>query len=399
MKRNPLFLLVILWVLTGCHSNNRLVLLTDEIDSVVAAELFNKQSDDIKIIVHYQPDLVKVLYSGKINADIVIGHDLNSPSINKKMISLRSTANKHDLYDFMLITNRKIRLLPLSFDLPVILFSETNGQNLNNPQLIGSPELKELGRSFNQKGPNGMTRVGFLPLRYDEFLYMTAVSHGSDIRLSGKTLQYNEPALLETITFLEDWSQTENGGSEKEKKFIEKYGYIPDVRLLEDKKILFSLSGLSDFLELPEHDRDPLDFRYFSFGNTIPVNKMVYFGIPSGSLKSGKSKKFLAWLLMPETQKSLMEYKQKKRMGRFGFFGGLSTLPEVNEAIIGKVYPVMLGRIPDSKYLEVPPESGDNWLSIKKQVIIPWIRKRIFGESDKDLVEFYSEWLYFTVSE
>lgn len=383
----------------SCSKQERLVLLTDEIDAVTAAEIFNSENRDYKVIVQYLPDLDRFLTSDRPEADMVIGHQLDTPAIRKKMVRISPSIYKDSLYGYLLIGKKSFRLIPLSFDLPVILFSKTNQPEFGNSHFIENQELRTLGIRFNKKGRSGMDRVGFLPLRYDLFVYLTAEYFGANFWVDGETLQNNDAALDEAISLLRDWSVSDNDQTGRQRGFLEKYGYIPDVRLLAESKILFSFSTLSEMFQLPEHERRPLDFRYYSHDRSFPVGNTVYFGIPAQSGKKKKARSFLVWLLQPETQKKILDFKQQKRMNRFGFFGGLSTNPTVNELVFGEIYPDLLGHIPDEKYLTEQRDCGDNWRSIKSQVVIPWLRKRVLEETDKTLDEYYSDWLFYTVSD
>ena len=117
------------------------------------------------------------------------------------------------------------------------------------------------------------------------------------------------------------------------------------------------------------------------------------------SKRMKQSRIFIKWLLDPQNQKELIEYKISRHINSFGFFSGFSSVRNVNERILTAYYPSLLGKIPQERYFSEIEFISLNWLAVKQQVIIPWLRNFITNKTEISLDEYYKDWLYYTVTE
>ena len=387
--------LLIILMTAGCGGRKTVRLLTDNLDSVPAVELFNRERNDFKVIVEYSDTPTEDLLEG-VQADIIIGKNLNSEIIAEKLAPLNLNLSTPDIYKPLCVdgTDKTARLLPLSFNLPIVVFPDKYSGTLSNPIIIDPEEIKLQGKKFNKSSNGAFVRLGFMPLRYDDFIYFTALDFNAGFAVSGKVFSYDNDN-IETCAWITDTNET----TEMENNFQDKFGYIPDVKLLDDELILFSVTDLGGYFLLAEHDQKPLDFRYLAYDTCIPVKDPVFIGIRRDSGRKRKAMIFIRWLTEPENQKKLLDYKISRHIDSFGFFGGFSSLNSVNEQFMTNYYPALLGRIPQERYFGKIDYTGLNLPIIKRQVIVPWFRDFISGNTDKTLKDYYKEWLYYTITE
>jgi hypothetical protein len=69
----------------------------------------------------------------------------------------------------------------------------------------------------------------------------------------------------------------------------------------------------------------------------------------------------------------------------FGIGNGFSALRTVTESVFPQFYPNLLGHIPPADYLSPPNILPRNWLTIKEQVVLPYLHERIRMEQRTDI--------------
>ena len=124
---------------------------------------------------------------------------------------------------------------------------------------------------------------------------------------------------------------------------------------MSTKKILFALVPFSDYFALPEEKRKDFDFRWLSNGTLIPAQDDVLF---AGVLRSARDKsgarKFLQWFFSPQTQRSLLEVNQSRRIGVFGITDGFSSFKAINEKDLPAEIPHASGQDPRGGIARLP---------------------------------------------
>jgi hypothetical protein len=97
-------------------------------------------------------------------------------------------------------------------------------------------------------------------------------------------------------------------------------------------------------------------------------------------------------MMMSETQSTLMKQWNKDGITVFGFLGGLSTIPEVNDTEVVLRIPAMAEKIPEGHYFAVPELIPNRWLRIQEAVMAPWFSAAISGTTSDGLAEAYRLW-------
>ncbi|MDR3355745.1 MAG: hypothetical protein LBO04_00965 [Spirochaetaceae bacterium] len=406
MKRKFIFLILTgpFFLLPSCteFNDSAAVILTDRPEFALYAEQFNVSQDKYKVEVMYKNNIAENFYNTKKGPDIIAGSWLKSASNLKYWQNLdflfrRNPELKKSFYPSLLALGSfdgKQYLVPVSFNLPVMVFSENNGRLISNPFTIELQEIKALGKGFNEEKNSVYARMGFSPLWNNDFLFETAVIFNASFR-ENDPLDWNEDALLEAIQYIRGWIDESNGGLKTEDEFFFKYFFDPPSKLVIANRILFTYMNSSVFFTMSNETQSNLNFRMLSGGGLIPVSEnAVYYGLN----KTGKSKKsareFTVWFFREETQMLLLKKSMEKHISDtiFGIANGFSAMHTVNENIFPLYYPTLLGHMPPADLLGAPNILPTNWIDIKERVVIPYLRDACRGVNGLPLKQRLDDW-------
>jgi ABC-type glycerol-3-phosphate transport system substrate-binding protein len=390
----------------GAGGREQAVFWTDQIEFAIYADQFNSIQDVYKVEVHYFDSPAQKLAQGLEYPDIVAGNWLKSASTRTLLNPLdnlfRDEALNQDHFYPQLLALGKIEnrqyLLPVSFNIPALVFARGNGSLISNPFTIGLEEIKALGRDYNQENGGAYSRMGFSPAWNDEFLFVTTKLFNAGFR-EANPLAWDSMAVERAIVYTQQWIREANTSIQQVDDFTFKYFYDPPAKRLISGHILFTYMGSAELFTMTQERRDTLDFRWIAEANTIPLNEdTVYYGI----CKKGKAKKaaeaFTCWFFRPETQMQLLEAARDRRIteNSFGIGGGFSALRSVTEQIFPRFYPILLGHIPPEDYLVPPSVLPQNWPALKEKVILPYMHDRIRHDSREAIAPLerrINEWI------
>ncbi|MDR2899953.1 MAG: ABC transporter substrate-binding protein [Treponema sp.] len=411
MRKLIVLSIIIALVLGSCSFFQRFfrhetaILWTDQPELAVYAEQFNLMQDQYKIEIKYMEQPAAQLVSTSEYPDIIVGNWLKSSSTRTFFLGLDTLFNNDQIrqnafYPALLNLGRidDIQyLLPVSFNIPVAVFSAEHQDMVSNPFTITLDEMKELGKNYNVQKDGVYSAMGFSPSANDEFSFVVSTLFNTSFR-EGNPLAWDPIALERSVENLKTWTKEANSNIQSEGDFVFKYFYDPPAKLILSGRILFSYLTSYDFFTMGEETRSQLAFRYISHNNVIPVDeRMIYMGI----IKKGKAreaaKKFVEWFYQDETQRKLLAYTRQNRLSDklFGIGNGFSALRTVTESVFPQFYPNLLGHIPPANYLSPPNILPRNWMTIKEQVILPYLHERIRNEdreSIKTLEQRISDW-------
>ena len=392
--------------LSSCNENRAAQIWTDRPEFVFYGEYFNTIQNQYKVMVKYLEFPMEELGKSNSNPDIVVGSWLKNTSTGTHFKSLDNLFGAKKLsrsvfYPRLLAVGRidhNQYLLPVSFNVPALVFARGMEQELSNQFTIGFNEVKKLSADYNAVNRGAYTRMGFSPLWNDDFLLITAILFDASFR-EASPLAWDASALDRSMDFVYNWTNEINTNNQAEEDFRFKYFFEPPAKLIQSGRILFSYMDSGDLFTLSEDSKNNLDFRWIMEQNRIPINEdAVYLGIP----KKGKSQKaaraFILWFFRIENQKRLLEYSKANRINEsvFGISGGFSALSQVTEQIFPQFYPNLLGRMPPSEFLIPPNSLPGNWAVIREKVILPYIHDRARKEREDDanpLERRLSDWI------
>jgi ABC-type glycerol-3-phosphate transport system substrate-binding protein len=378
----------------GLDETTTAVLWTDKPEFALYAEEFNVGQDRYKIEVRYFESPAQKLTDTREYPDIVVGNWLKSASTRTLFRPLdaffKDQIDPGTFYSRLLTLGRidnKQYLLPVSFNIPALIFSRENSASLSNLFVVGLEEIKSVGKEYNQETKGSFSRMGFSPAWNNEFLFVTATLFNTSFR-EASPLAWDALALDRAVLYIREWIQEANTGIEAEDDFVFKYFYEPPAKLVSAGRIFFASMTSSEFFTLAEEQRSTFDFRWISERDTIPLSEdATYFGI----CKAGKAKKaaeaFTQWFFQEETQLKLLEKSRSYRLNEtsFGIANGFSALKTVTEHIFPQYYPGLLGHMPPETFLSPPNILPRNWMSLKERVILPYLHDRIRSPSPEDV--------------
>ena len=375
------------FILSSCGDKpERAVLWTDRPEFAFYAEFFNASQSLYKVeVLYYEspaqrltetneyPDIVASGWLGSASTralfrplDNLLKEGLDVSSFYSRLLSLGSIDGKQ-------------YLLPVSFNIPAMVFSRDLIQPLSNPFIIEMEEIKELSAAYNISANNIYTRMGFSVSSNDDFLYIAANLFGASFR-EASPLAWNSNALENAITWIQTWISEANTSIQMEDDFAYKYFYDPPDRLVTSGRVLFIYMDSSGFFTLPEEKQSNLDFRWLAVNEMIPLHELsIYYGIHRRTKSVKAAEAFTLWFFSEDTQRLLLEEGKHRRLNEtlFGIGGGFSAMRTVTEQVFPLFYHGLLGRMPPENYLSPGNILPRNWMSLKERAILPYLRELV----------------------
>ncbi|MCL2765070.1 MAG: hypothetical protein FWD40_07320 [Treponema sp.] len=358
---------------------------TDRSEVALYGEFFNTVQNQYKITVRYV-EFPTAQITRQNSPDLIIASWLKNSSTAVTFKSLNNLFGNRKLarnifYQRLLAVGRIDRtqyLLPVSFNIPALIFSRDRVNELSSQFTIDFDEIKKLSRSFNAETRGIYSRMGFSPLWNDRFLLTAAMLSGASFR-EADPLAWDAAALERSMVFISDWTNEINTGNQAEEDFTFKYFFEPPERLIHNGRILFSYIESNELFLLGDDRKNNLDFRWIMEQYRIPVTEStVYLGIPKKAKSAAAAGAFIQWFFRVETQRTLLEYSIANRINEniFGICGGFSALSPVTEHVYPLFYPELLGRMPPSEHFTLPNILPANWAAMKERIILPYLNDR-----------------------
>lgn len=383
---------------------------TNNVDFVSFVELFNASQDKARIVARYYDTPTNKFASATaaVRPDIIAGSYLQAGIEKKIFVNLNSLFGKKgllvkdDFYEPLLKScsrNEKQYLIPVSYNLPSLVFDSSNYENVLGATMLSFDTIKEISKSYNAKNRSGVyTSMGFGPLWSSDFLYLIFKDNGVFFNVEGQKISYTENMFDRSVDFVRDWVNEINEGVKNEEDFAFKYLYMPFYNQAQNGRCLFSFASSRDLLSLPNDKIRDLDFRWICNSGKIQIeDDFVSIGISSKSKHKGAAKKFILWLLNEKTQRKILERKFKMNLetDSFGIAGGFSSLKSATEKVFPLYYRVMISNTPIADRLAAPQAFPANWERIKKNVVEPYILAACSGDDSKNksIDERYEDFL------
>jgi len=383
--------LAILSVLTlnlGCSGHRDMKLLTDRAELALAAEIYNVENDGARITLSYTESISaeKIRFE---NPDVIIGKNLSSIDVT---YLLRRMKYVYPVYETLQDSQEgRTHLIPLSFELPLIMGRSETMSKLPDPILVRADELREASRAFSVLSKDGrLLRLAFSPSWNQDFLLdVLATKNPEPFSIDMESI--DEESINQTVMDIRDWIIEGAGDIESDIQFSNRYRYIPDEVSVLNGRILFARTDFEYWNSLPDVINRELDIRYFGGKRSIPVVSVVRAGIPKRAKSVRAAEDFIEWLMLPSTQSQLMKSWESAGITVFGFLGGLSSLQEVNQTVMAQHFPRI--KTPESQFFLAPRYLPIRWARTRGEVIIPWLETAIKSpRTELSLLDAYREW-------
>ena len=370
----------------SCGGSKTIQIWTDCPEIAFYGEYFNSTQNQYKAAVRYYEYPAEEMENAEQSPDIIAGRWIKNVSIASNFKSLddlfgAKKLSRNVFYPRLLAVGRIDRyqyLLPVSFNIPALIFLSGRENEFSNPFTVNFAEIKNLSKNYNTELKGAYTRMGFSPLWSDDFLLVTAILFGASFR-EDSPLAWDSHALDTSMNFVYNWTHEINTNNQMEGDFTFKYFFEPPEKLIQSGRILFSYMSSNNLFTLKEDVKNNLDFRWIMEDNKIPITEgTVYMGIPKKSKSQKAAMVFMQWFFRVENQRQLLDYCKSKRINEsvFGICNGFSALSPVTEQIFPQFYPVLLGSMPPSENLIPRNSLPVNWSVIKDRVVLPYLHDR-----------------------
>jgi len=371
----------ILFTLASCdQAATRVSTLWTNVPEVASyVERFNASQRDWQILVEYKDDPVPLLLTPGIKADLVVARGLASTEVMDTMVPLDFLFDGGNLAKasfYRKITDAgqqgdHFKLLPVSFDLPVLIFSKNTLPDLPGSS-VDLDTVQKLSVAFDgPQSPKVPRKLSFSPL-WETFGFTWLQLQGVGFREGFQgTLTWDSDKLNRALA---QWRAWPSPGPVAISEFQRKYLQGDPIPMLTSGRMQFYPSTLANFESKPWDERRNLDFRFLDRDGKIVVSdNIVWAGIPLSSLTRGAGERFLAWLFQVDVQKKLLLEARTEDDRNFGLARGLSSLTASNEAALVEGFPEMAGRLPGVADLSFWNTLPPDWRTLKSTVLRPWL--------------------------
>ena len=374
------------------------VIWTNCTDFIDYCEAFNNAQDQYKITMSYKQNPADALMNTATPPDIVIGPWLRGDAARVKFAKIdnllsEKKINPNIFYPLLLTLgneNETRYLLPVSFNLPTIIFSDSQKNLVKTNFTLSLEEMQKLSADYNKKHNGEYTKMGFSPRWDPNFLYVTAQGMDVSFAETKNLFSWNDTALQEVIAYTRGWSTRVNTNAAAEDEFKFKYLYDPPYMLVTGGRCLFWYLPSNELFSLNKERLKSLDYRWMNYNGKTPLqDSIIYAGICKKAKNRKASEAFLQWFFNEESQKQMLARSQMNNMiaPSFGLAGGFSSLRNVTENIFPVYYPLLLKHLPQTEDFAAPHNLPHNWEQLKKEILFPYLREQTasFTSDEKPL--------------
>ena len=332
-------------VFASCNESeqNRIVIWTSCAEFAQYTELFNNTHPGSNAIIVYKENPAQELPPAKdeLPPDIVIGSWLRTDKTQKQFKSLdylfdRQTISSSMFYTQLLDAGKVRRnqyLLPVSFNLPAVIFADSNKDYIKENYILTLDQIKAAGLSYNEKNQKGsFSRIGFLPSANDDFLYLTTKLYGVDFREEKGQIVWSDLRLRNTVSYDRDWINNNNGSAQEEQDFAYKYLFMPDYRQVTSGRTLLAYTTSDKMFGNMKGQELDIDYRWVTGDGFIPIeDSFTMMGIYKKARNEQGATEFLSWFFDSENQEAIIERKIDMDLNNemFGIADGFSALRDV----------------------------------------------------------------------
>ena len=406
LDRIILFSIFALFLLlsTGCRKNkateeHRVVIWTSCSEFAQYIELFNKTHKDNRAILVYKDNSALSLPPAKdeLVPDIIVDSWLRNEAFNRSFCSLDYLFDNQILtseifYSQLLEAGRRKHvqyLLPVSFNLPAIIFSNENKDLVTDSYTLTMQQIREISSPFNQKNKNdSYTRMGFTVLSNPDFTYLATKLNGVKFHEEKGQIVWDEAKLQQTANLLKEWIVTDNGSVQIEEDFAFKYLFMPNYRQVTSGRTLFAYTNSASLFKMLKEQNLDIDYRWIVQDKSIPISdSLMMMGIYKDCNNKVGATEFIRWFFQSESQREILERKESMGLETemFGISGGFSSVRDVTEHILPVYYTHLLTNLPPSQMFSLPQILPPRWESYKSMVVEPYLHNAVSAEDDETI--------------
>lgn len=384
---------------------NKIVIWTDNAEFAQYAEAFNSTHQQDKIILVYKDNPAMSLPPAKdeLPPDLIVGSWLRTESTQRYFKSIDYIFDTKNLTSSMfypqLIEAGKVKnkqyLLPVSFNLPAIIFSTANKALVPDSYTLGLDQIRSTAADFNRKNKkDAYTRIGFTPTSNSRFLYLVTKLKGVNFKEEKGQIVWNDFRLDEATNYIKDWVATENTSYQTEQDFAFKYLFMPYYRQVSIDRTLYAYTTSDELFKVMKDQQLDIDYRWISQDRMIPAeDTLTMMGIYKNARNQVGATDFMIWFCQSETQQKILERKNQLNLQteKFGIAGGFSAVRDVTEHILPVYYTQLLSNLPPAQMIQVPQKLPARWTSYQSQVVEQYVQAAVTGESNSAKIEDFEK--------
>ena len=388
------------------EEQKRIIIWTSCAEFAQYTELFNNTHPGSNAVIVYKENPAQELPPAKdeLPPDIVIGSWLCTDKTSRQFKSLdylfdRQTISSSMFYE-QLLESGKVRktqyLLPVSFNLPAVIFSNSNSSRVSENYTLTLDQIKSAGMNYNEKNKKGtFSKIGFIPSANADFLYLTTKLYGADFREEKGQIVWNDLRLRNAVNYMRDWITSTNDSVQEEQDFAYKYLFMPDYRQVTSGRTLFAYTTSNKMFGNMKAQELDIDYRWVTGDGFIPIeDSFTMMGIYKKDQNEQGATEFLSWFFNSENQQAIIERKIDMNLNNemFGIADGFSSIRDVTEHVLPVYYNQLLTNLPPSKLLKVPQKLPARWDSYKAVVVEPYLNEAITTDKKVSISDYESEW-------
>ena len=367
-------------LLASCGSIRVSTVWTDVPEIASYVETFNASQRDWQVLVEFKDDATAALLAAGPKPDLIVARGPLSSSVRAALAPVDflfgGSLSRASFYQGILdagLDGNQAKMVPVSFDLPVLLFNRTAQPDLAGFS-VNLATLRDLNEQFAKTPSSLPRRMAFSP-RWGGFGLTVLHLDGAGFHEGFQgDLAWDSAALSRALAEFQNWPSP---GWDQTADFRRKYLQTDPGPSLSAGRIQFYPSTLAAFLARPWDERRNLDFRFVDRGRVAASQTTVWAGIPTGAEARGAAEHFLAWFFHPEVQERLV--RQDRDQGAdFGLADGVPAL--VGDALV-KAYPELEHRLPASDQVLFWPALPEDWNTLESSVLRPWLATAAANES------------------
>ena len=385
-----------------------LIIWTDNAEFASYMELFNS-AHETQVVIVYKKEVARSLPPAKdeLPPDLIISPWLSGTKLRRTFMPIdhvfgEKKLKKADFYEKLLehgsAENRQY-LLPVSFNLPAIVFNEKNSSLIEDDHILTLESIKKAATDFTtkDKSNDSYTAMGFAPSWDTDFVYQASKLRGTAYEAAENAFSYSKSNLERTVNEMRTWTRAYNTDTQTEQSFQFKYLYMPQYKQLSSDSSLFTYMTSNQFFTVLKNSTADLSFRWLSDGKRIMIaDDFVSLGLYRYARNPRKAQLFIQWFFTESTQQQLLERTRTMKLDteEFGIAGGFSSLKNVTNKVFPHYYRELLGNLPVEEYLEMPAVLPIRWQAIKTRVLFPYLAEAINTNitPSKTLEERIEEW-------
>ena len=401
-----LFSLTVLFSSCNEKTQTRIVIWTSCAEFAQYTELFNITHPGSNAVIVYKENPAQELPPAKdeLPPDIVIGSWLRTDKTSKQFKSLdylfdRQIISSSMFYEQLLDAgkNRNTQyLLPVSFNLPAVIFANSNSSLITENYTLSLDKIKSIGFAYNEQNKKGtFSKIGFIPSASSEFLYLTTKLYGVDFREEKGQIVWSDLRLRNAVNYVRDWINSNNGSVQEEQDFAYKYLFMPEYRQVTSNRTLLAYTTSDQLFGIMKTQELDVDYRWISGDNFIPIeDSFLMMGIYNKARNEQGATEFLSWFFNSQNQEAMLERKLEMNLNNemFGIADGFSSLRDVTEHILPIYYNQLLTNLPPAGMLKVPQKLPARWDSYKSVVVEPYLNDVITSDKKLSIADYEAEW-------